>query len=225
MSTCLSIVLANYKEIQKQMREGGLKWQRYKVLYGQIKQNHKRVLRQLNRDKEEIDEMKNFYLDFEAGKFDNNITRKEITDAKKVSSDSMQDDKESMDSDSLDTSSHLSSCSSLRVTSEDEEGKPADDTNYKLVTKTPDINKSLEKRCPVENSYRNQTNSEFRGSISSPSFSAECDYKDKFWTSEFSSVEEVFSQNDDKRASCKQLKRIPSDESKTCMLKRQKRII
>lgn len=40
------------------MREGGLKWQRYKVLYGQIKQNHKRVLRQLNRDKEEIDEMK-----------------------------------------------------------------------------------------------------------------------------------------------------------------------
>lgn len=58
MSTCLSIVLANYKEIQKQMREGGLKWQRYKVLYGQIKQNHKRVLRQLNRDKEEIDEMK-----------------------------------------------------------------------------------------------------------------------------------------------------------------------
>lgn len=126
MSTCLSIVLANYKEIQKQMREGGLKWQRYKVLYGQIKQNHKRVLRQLNRDKEEIDEMKIFYLDFEAGKFDNNITRKQITDAKKVSSDSMQDDKESMDSDSLDTSSHLSSCSSLRVTSisEDEEGKP-----------------------------------------------------------------------------------------------------
>lgn len=62
VSRCLTIVLNNYTEIQKQMAEGGLQWQRNKVLFKQIKQNHKRVLVQLNREKEEIDEMKRFYL-------------------------------------------------------------------------------------------------------------------------------------------------------------------
>lgn len=54
---------ANYKEILHQIREGGLNnWQRNKVLYDQIKQNHKTVLRRLNREKEDIDEVMNFYL-------------------------------------------------------------------------------------------------------------------------------------------------------------------
>lgn len=54
---------ANYKEILQQIRNGGLNnWQRNKVLYGQIKQNHKTVLRRLNREKEDIDEVMNFYL-------------------------------------------------------------------------------------------------------------------------------------------------------------------
>lgn len=219
VSRCLTIVLNNYTEIQKQMAEGGLQWQRNKVLYKQIKQNHKRVLVQLNREKEEIDEMKRFYLDFEAGKFDK-ISRKEVTNEKNASSDSMQVEKESMDSDSLDTSSLLSTSSSLSVTSEDEE------LNNKLFTKTPDINDSLEKSCSVENSYRNQIDSGLGGSVNSPSFSAESDFKEKFWTSESSSAEEeVFSQNDNTRTNCEQIKRKPSDESKTCMIKRQKIII
>lgn len=54
---------ANYKEILRQIREGGLNnWQRNKVLYDQIKQKHKTVLRRLNREKEDIDEVMNFYL-------------------------------------------------------------------------------------------------------------------------------------------------------------------
>lgn len=125
-----------------------------------------------------------------------------------------------MDSDSLDSSSLLSTSSSLRVTSEDEELK------NKLVTKTPDTNDSLEKSCPVENSYRNQIDSGLGGSINSPSFSAESDFKEKFWTAESSSVEEeVFSQNDNTRTNCEQMKRKPSDKSKTCMRKRQKIIV
>lgn len=132
----------------------------------------------------------------------------------------MQVEKESMDSDSLDTSSLISTSSSLSVTSEDEE------LNNKLFTKTPDINDSLEKSCPVENSYRNQIDSGLGGSVNSPSFSAESDFKEKFWTSESSSAEEeVFSQNDNTRTNCEQIKRKPSDESKTCMIKRQKIII
>nr|XP_034332147.1 uncharacterized protein LOC105339619 isoform X3 [Crassostrea gigas] len=212
---------ANYKEILQQIRKGGLNnWQRNKVLYGHIKQNHKRVLRRLNREKEDIDEVMNFYLNFEAGKFDYNITRKEFTDAESVSSDSIQTEKENMDSDSLDSSSLLSTSSSLRVTSEDEELK------NKLVTKTPDTNDSLEKSCPVENSYRNQIDSGLGGSVNSPSFSAESDFKEKFWTSESSSVEEeVFSQPDNTRTNCEQMKRKPSDESKTCMRKRHKIIV
>lgn len=54
---------ANYKEILRQIREGGLNnWQRNKVLYDQIKQKHKTVLRRLNREKEDIDEVMNVYL-------------------------------------------------------------------------------------------------------------------------------------------------------------------
>lgn len=53
----------NYKKILHQIRNGGLNnWQRNKVLYDQIKYNHKKVLRRLNREKEEIDEVMNFYL-------------------------------------------------------------------------------------------------------------------------------------------------------------------
>lgn len=54
---------ANYKEILHQIKNGGLNnWQRNKVLYDQIKHNHKRVLHQLNREKDDIDEVMNFYL-------------------------------------------------------------------------------------------------------------------------------------------------------------------
>lgn len=54
---------ANYKEILHQVRNGGLNnWQRIKVLYDQIKHNHKRVLHQLNRETDDIDEVMNIYL-------------------------------------------------------------------------------------------------------------------------------------------------------------------
>lgn len=88
-----------------------------------------RVLLIITREKEEIDKVKSFYLDFEAGKFDNKVTENEFIDAESVSSERMQVEKESMNSDSLDSSSLLSYSSSLRVTSEDEEEKPAEDSN------------------------------------------------------------------------------------------------
>lgn len=129
----------------------------------------------------------------------------------------MQVEKESMDSDSLDTSSLLSTSSSLSVTSEDEE------LNNKLFTKTPDINDSLEKSCPVENSYRNQIDSGLGESVSSPSFSPESDFKEKYWTSQSSSVEEeVLLQNDDRSINREQVKRKLSEKIKTCTLKRKK---
>uniref|UniRef100_A0A8W8J315 Nephrocystin 3-like N-terminal domain-containing protein n=1 Tax=Magallana gigas TaxID=29159 RepID=A0A8W8J315_MAGGI len=190
---------ANYKEILHQIRNGGLNnWQRNKVLYDQIKHNHKRVLHQLNREKDDIDEVMNFYLDFEDGKFENNITRKEFRDAVNESSDSTHVEKESMNSDSLDSSSLLSSDSALGVTSEDEKRTSTYLSKKELVLKTTDIEYSSEKSYPVETSYRNQIDSGLGESVSSPSFSPESDFKEKFWTSQSSSVEEeVLLQNDD----------------------------
>lgn len=221
-SNCLGIVMANYTEIQKQIREGGLNnWQRYKVLYGQIKKNHKRILLHLNREKEEIDEIERFYLDFEAGKFDN-FTGNKFMDPESVSSDSTQVERESMNSNIMDSSSSLSSCSSLRVTSEDEEDISTGNSSNKLLTKTAAIKDSLEKKCPLVNSYRSQIDSGLGGSISSPIL-PQSDYKGKFCTSQSSSVEEdVFLQNDVTRTNCEQMKRKLSEKSKTWMLKRQK---
>uniref|UniRef100_K1PD23 Nephrocystin 3-like N-terminal domain-containing protein n=1 Tax=Magallana gigas TaxID=29159 RepID=K1PD23_MAGGI len=151
---------ANYKEILHQIKNGGLNnWQRNKVLYDQIKHNHKRVLHQLNREKDDIDEVMNIYLDFEVGKLENNITRKEFRDAVNESSDSTHVEKESMNSDSLDSSSLLSSDSALGVTSKDEKRTPTYLSKKELVLKTTDIEYSSEKSCPVETSYRNQIDS------------------------------------------------------------------
>lgn len=128
-----------------------------------------------------------------------------------------------MNSDRLDSSSLLSSDSALGVTSEDEKRIPTYLSKRELVLKTTDIKYSSEKRCPVENLYRNQIDSGLGESVSSPSFSPESDFKEKFWTSQSSSVEEeVLLQNDDISTNREQVKRKLSEKIKTCTLKRKK---
>lgn len=128
-----------------------------------------------------------------------------------------------MNSDRLDSSSLLSSDSALGVTSEDEKRIPTYLSKRELVLKTTDIKYSSEKSCPVENLYRNQIDSGLGESVSSPSFSPESDFKEKFWTSQSSSVEEeVLLQNDDISTNHEQVKRKLSEKIKTCTLKRKK---
>lgn len=128
-----------------------------------------------------------------------------------------------MNSDRLDSSSLLSSDSALGVTSEDEKRIPTYLSKRELVLKTTDIKYSSEKSCPVENLYRNQIDSGLGESVSSPSFSPESDFKEKFWTSQSSSVEEeVLLQNDDISTNREQVKRKLSEKIKTCTLKRKK---
>lgn len=128
-----------------------------------------------------------------------------------------------MNSDRLDSSSLLSSDSALGVTSEDERRIPTYLSKRELVLKTTDIKYSSEKSCPVENLYRNQIDSGLGESVSSPSFSPESDFKEKFWTSQSSSVEEeVLLQNDDISTNREQVKRKLSEKIKTCTLKRKK---
>lgn len=128
-----------------------------------------------------------------------------------------------MNSDRLDSSSLLSSDSALGVTSEDEKRIPTYLSKRELVLKTTDIKYSSGKSCPVETSYRNQIDSGLGESVSSPSFSPESDFKEKFWTSQSSSVEEeVLLQNDDISTNREQVKRKLSEKIKTCTLKRKK---
>lgn len=128
-----------------------------------------------------------------------------------------------MNSVRLDSSSLLSSDSALGVTSEDEKRIPTYLSKRELVLKTTDIKYSSEKSCPVENLYRNQIDSGLGESVSSPSFSPESDFKEKFWTSQSSSVEEeVLLQNDDISTNREQVKRKLSEKIKTCTLKRKK---
>lgn len=128
-----------------------------------------------------------------------------------------------MNSDRLDSSSLLSSDSALGVTSEDEKRIPTYLSKRELVLKTTDIKYSSEKSCPVENLYRNQIDSGLGESVSSLSFSPESDFKEKFWTSQSSSVEEeVLLQNDDISTNREQVKRKLSEKIKTCTLKRKK---
>lgn len=139
------------------------------------------------------------------------------------SSDSTHVEKESMNLDSLDSSPLLSSDSALGVTFEDEKRTPTYLSKKELVLKTTDIEYSSEKNCPVETSYRNQIDSGLGESVSSPSFSPESDFKEKFWTSQSSSVEEeVLLQNDDTSINREQVKRKLSEKIKTCTLKRKK---
>lgn len=139
------------------------------------------------------------------------------------SSDSTHVEKESMNSDSLDSSSLLSSDSALGVTSEDEKRTSTYLSKKELVLKTTDIEYSSEKSYPVETSYRNQIDSGLGESVSSPSFSPESDFKEKNWTSQSSSVEEeVLLQNDDTSINREQVKRKLSEKIKTCTLKRKK---
>ncbi|XP_061176636.1 uncharacterized protein LOC133185449 [Saccostrea echinata] len=223
---------ANYKEIQRQIEQGGFfNWQKNKILYDQIKKNHKIVLRQLNKDQREIEQVNGFYLDFEAGKLNKKILRNQSMDLdNELSSFSTDQSNEGSDSPSSDSESSF-----LSITSEEEISviKRCDDRTLSFdgctesvgVTNSDETMNVISTRKPESSLHSGSIDSGMGDSITSFPSLTDSDSKPRLSFIPSGSMEEdVFS-------SCEKSvlnhfnflkKRSSSDRHNTCTLKRQK---
>ncbi|XP_061177307.1 uncharacterized protein LOC133186044 [Saccostrea echinata] len=235
----LARAYANYTEIKKQIEQGGFtNWQKNRVLYDEIKKNHERVLKQLNKDEREVEQVNRFYRDFEAGKFNEKIPCNQSLDlddefsqmrsmSTNQNMESENDDSDSPSSDSETSSSNITSDEEISNTQRYKNKILSFDENTDCIgVATPDETKSvIGTRKPESSLHSGSIDSGMGDSITSCSSMSDSNSKPRLLSIPSGSMEEeVFSSCEKSALNHKNFpwKRKFSDRQNTCTLKRQK---
>ncbi|XP_062567827.1 uncharacterized protein LOC134230070 [Saccostrea cucullata] len=229
----------NYKEIKRQIEEGGFNnWQKNKVLYDEIKKSHTRVLKLLNKDEKEMEQMKMFYQDFEAGRYNKDSLPNQSLDLDDESShmqsmftyqnmESESDDSGSLSSDSEAYSLIETSDEEISVTQkcDDKTGRFNENTVSLPIAASCETKNDIGTRKPKSGIFSGSVDSGYGDSISSCSSSSESNSKPRLLSIPSGSMEEdVFSSSE--KSALNHLnspwKRKFCNRQNVCSLKRQK---